>query len=94
MVLLNHVLSAIPLYYLAMFRIPKWVIYKINQIRKCFLWAGVENFIRRKYYLVHWDIVCRAKENGGGGILNLEQMNYALLYKWGWKLLYRDSQGI
>jgi hypothetical protein len=37
----------------------------------------------RKYYLVNWKSICCAKEFWGWGILNLEQKNCALLYKWG-----------
>jgi Reverse transcriptase (RNA-dependent DNA polymerase) len=83
LVLLNSVLSSITLYYISLFKIPAWVLSRIDQIRKRFLWAGVNSSTTRKYYLVRWATVCRAKEFGGWGIINLAQMNCALLCKWG-----------
>jgi hypothetical protein len=93
LVLLNSVLSSIPLYYISLFKIAAWVLFRIDQIRKRFLWAGVNSSTTRKYYLVRWATICRAKEFGGWGVINLAQMNCALLCKWGWKFLYKDSQG-
>jgi hypothetical protein len=48
-----------------MFKIPVWVLKKIDQIRKRFLWAGPD-MTKRKYYLVKWAIICRPKKNGFG----------------------------
>jgi hypothetical protein len=81
LVLLNYVLSSIPLYYISLFRIPAWVLSRIDQIRKRFLWAGVNSSSVRKYYLVRWATVCHAKEFGDWGIINLAHMNCALLCK-------------
>jgi hypothetical protein len=64
LILLKSVISIIHLYYLILFKVPKWVIIKIDQIRKRFLWAGFDA-LKRKYNLVNWPIVCRPKEFGG-----------------------------
>lgn len=40
-VLLNAVLSALPLYFMMVLRLPKWVITQIDKIRRRFLWHGV-----------------------------------------------------
>lgn len=40
--LVNSVLSAIPTYWLSLFKIPCWVIKKINRIRRDFLWSGTD----------------------------------------------------
>jgi hypothetical protein len=29
------------------------------------MWAGVASSLTKKYYLVKWDAICRAKEFGG-----------------------------
>ena len=52
--------------------------------RSRFLWqlAGPS---RKKYALLKWSKACLAKENGGLGILNLQEMNISLLLKWWWK---------
>jgi Reverse transcriptase (RNA-dependent DNA polymerase) len=80
LVLLNSVISAIPLYYIILFKIPCWVLIKIDRIRKRFLWAG-SDITSRKYHLIRWKVICRPKEFGGWGVLNLEFMNISFLCK-------------
>lgn len=48
-----------------------------------FFWQG--NSKKRKYYLVKWSKVCKAKKKGGLGIKNLRKMNVSLLVKWWWR---------
>jgi hypothetical protein len=40
LVLLNSVLTAKPLYYMSAFILPRWVIVKLDKIRRRFLWHG------------------------------------------------------
>jgi hypothetical protein len=40
----------------------------------------------KKIHLVHWNSVCTPKKQGGLGVLNLENMNDALLTKWLWNI--------
>ena len=79
--LLNSVLSAIPLYWLSIYRLPVKIRHKIDKIRRKFLWHG-GNSTRKKYHLVEWRVVCKSKNQGGLGILDLKLMNKALLAKW------------
>ena len=83
-ILLNFVLSSLPLYFMSVFRLPKWVLSRIDQLRHVFLWKGEET-VSRFYCLVNWDSVCWSKEQGSLGIKSLEQVNLALLTKWAWK---------
>ena len=46
----------------------------------------------RKYRLSKWDILCRSKEQGGRGIMNLKVQNKCLLSKWLFK--FTDEDGI
>ncbi len=55
-------------------------------MRRAFFWKG-GTAIKGGQCLVQWKVVCRSKEVGGLGILDLENMNMALLAKWWWKLL-------
>lgn len=41
---------------------------------------------KKKYHLVKWEEVCRPKEMGGLGVIDLDIMNVCLLCKWIWKL--------
>lgn len=40
LVLLNVVLSALPMYFMMVMQLPKWVIRKIEKIRRKFMWHG------------------------------------------------------
>jgi hypothetical protein len=93
LVLLNSVLSTIPLYYFTLFKILIWVIHKIDPIWKRFLWSGPE-ILKKKCHLVKWAIVCCPKDVGGWGVLNLEHMNVVFLFKCFWKYKYINEDGL
>ena len=44
-----------------------------------------------KYQLAKWDILCRPKDQGGLGILDLQTQNKCLLAKWIVNLLNTDG---
>lgn len=77
--LLNFVLSSIPLYTLSIYKIPLTVLKQIDKIRRRFLWQGTST--KKKYSLLDWKAVCIAKQFGDLGILDLRQINLALLLK-------------
>jgi hypothetical protein len=84
-VLLNYVLSSIPLYYISLYKVPSWCLLMIDKICKNFLWAGVDKGTNRHIALMRWSIICTPKQFGGLGLLNLKYMNQALLLKWWWR---------
>lgn len=84
-VLINAVITAIPLYILSYYKIPGWAATKIDRIRRNFFWGHTED--RRQICWIAWDKVCVPKERGGMGILNIRIFNESLLAKWWWKLL-------
>ncbi|KAK1301535.1 hypothetical protein QJS10_CPB12g01676 [Acorus calamus] len=84
LILLQAVLSNIPIFFLSLFKIPKGILNMIDVIRKRFLWSGPVRD-RRKVHLIKWDVVCSSKKMRGLGVLNLEDMNKALLSKWKWR---------
>ncbi len=84
--MVNSVLSNIPLYFLSIYRAPKWVVRRIEALRWAFFWKGGTS-VRGGQCLVQWKSVCRSKKDGGLGVLDLASMNAALLAKWWWKLL-------
>ena len=78
LVLLNSVLSSLPMFMMSFFEIPKGK--NLDHYRSRFFWQGSSN--KHKYRLAKWDILCRPKDQGGLGILNLQLQNKCLLAKW------------
>lgn len=88
--LMNSVLSTIPTYWMSIFRMPCWVIKKNDRIRRDFLWSG-HDINHPRCHLVRWNNLCRPRDQGGWGILDLARFNQALLGKWWWKFMTDPS---
>lgn len=80
-IFLNSVLSAIPIYWLSIFKIPSKIRMRIDKLRKRFLWYGSDS-VRKKYCLVSWDAVCKSKNQWRLGVMNLSRLNQSLSAKW------------
>lgn len=79
LIFVNSMLFALPSY-ISIFKLSKWMINKIDKIKRAFLWKG-DNTVSGFYYLVNWDQVCKSKMQGSLGIKNLEQINLSLVAK-------------
>lgn len=64
--LVKSVLSTIPVYFMTCFLLPQWVIQRIDQIRKSFLW-GKNDKVTRGISLINWELVCLPTDYGGMG---------------------------
>jgi len=80
LVLLNSVLSSLPMFMMSFFEIPKGVVKNLDHFRSRFFWQGSSD--KHKYRLAKCDILCRPKDQGGLGILDLQLQNKCLLSKW------------
>ena len=89
LVLLNSVLSSLPMFMMSFFEIPKGVLKNLDHFRSRFFLQGSSD--KHKYRLAKWDILCRPKEQGGLGILDLQLQNKSLLAKWLVKLLNTEG---
>ena len=78
------------MFMMSFFKIPKGVIKNLDHYRSRFFWQGYSD--KHRYRLARWDILCRPKDQGGLGILNLQLQNKCLLAKWPVNLL--NSEGI
>ena len=80
--LIIYILKSLPLYSMALFKIPSGVAEKLKSIQRQFLWSGLED--KRKFHWVDWSTVCSIKCKGALGIGNIRAINHALLAKWVW----------
>ena len=63
--LIRSTLSNMPIYLLSLFRMPKSVKSRLENIQRDFMWGG--GSIIRKIYLVNWNSVNQGKDKGGFG---------------------------
>ncbi|KAJ4785579.1 RNA-directed DNA polymerase (reverse transcriptase)-related family protein [Rhynchospora pubera] len=75
------VISSIPIYFLSVFLLPKWVLNSIDKLRRQFIW-GESSAITP----LNWTTVCLPKALGGFGLRNLQLQNITLLIRWWWRL--------
>ena len=59
LVLINSVLSSLPIFMLSFFEIPKRVLEKIESFRSRFFWQNDQH--KKKYRLVKWKLICQPK---------------------------------
>jgi hypothetical protein len=79
-VLINSVLTSLPLYHFSVFKVPKGVLKTLIGMQRDFLW-GI-SFEKRKTTWVSWDVIVKPKNLGGLGTKDLELFHYSLLGKW------------
>jgi hypothetical protein len=70
LVLINSVLSSLPMYIMSFFRIPKGVLEKLDYYRSRFFWQCDEH--KKKYRLAKWSILHKPRSAGGMGIIDLD----------------------
>lgn len=83
LVLLNSVLSTFTVYWMSVHEMPMWVRRQIDKIRRAWLWKGQE-FCHGGHCKVAWGRICRPRELGGLGILDLQRFGVALRLRWLW----------
>jgi hypothetical protein len=57
LVLINSVLSSLPMFMMSFFELPKRVLEKINYLRSRSYWQNDQH--NRKYRLAKWEILCQ-----------------------------------
>jgi hypothetical protein len=78
--MLNSVLSSLLMFYLCSLKVYQWVLTEVDKyIRHC-LWRD-KDLPKKNPPLAAYDLVCRPKDQGGLGLLNLSVQNDYLLIK-------------
>jgi hypothetical protein len=75
----NSVLSALPTFYMCMLKLNKTIIKTVDRARRHCLWEKKDKEGHNSR--AAWQMVCRPKDKGGLGVINLEIQNDALLLK-------------
>ncbi|GJW37557.1 hypothetical protein Tco_0060477, partial [Tanacetum coccineum] len=73
------VLGAIPIYHMSLFKVPKKVLQRLENIR-CHFFHGIENNERKPIW-VKWSKVLASIEKGGLGVSSFFALNRAILFK-------------
>jgi hypothetical protein len=68
------------MFYLCSLKLYQWVINEIDKYRRHCLWRD-KDLQKKNPPLAAWDLVCRPKDQGGLGVLNLSVQNDCLLMK-------------
>jgi hypothetical protein len=89
LILLNSVVSSIPVFYFSIFKAPNSIWKRLDVLRKRFFWKGAKHEGRFLQPL-KWEQICLPKDRRGLGIKSLKHFNDALLLKWVVKLLQGD----
>jgi hypothetical protein len=89
LILINSVLTSLPMFLLSFFEIPIGVRKGLDFFRSRFFWQSDGH--KKKYRLTKWNIICRPKDQGGLGIEVLETKNRCLLCKWLFKLMNEEG---
>ncbi|KAM0877047.1 hypothetical protein ACQ4PT_035764 [Festuca glaucescens] len=84
LVLVKHVLAAMPIFEMLAIAPPIWLSKAIDKLGRGFLWAKDEVAPGGKC-LVKWRTLCQPMELGGLGIPNLQATSIALRTRWLWQ---------
>ncbi|GJY53286.1 RNA-directed DNA polymerase, eukaryota [Tanacetum coccineum] len=87
--LLKSVLGSTPIYNMSIFKVPKTVLNKMENLRRNFF-NGIQEG-DRKITWVKWHTVLAAKKFGGLGVSSFFALNRGLLAKWVWRFLSQDN---
>jgi hypothetical protein len=77
--LVNSVVTSLAIYAMCSVRIPPKILEHLDKLRRCCLWTKKSEDGAKANPLVAW--VCRPKNKGGLGIIDLKVQNQALLLK-------------
>ncbi|GAU32684.1 hypothetical protein TSUD_145580 [Trifolium subterraneum] len=88
-VLINSVLSSIPIFFLSYMKMPLKVWREVVRLQRNFLWGGISK--TRRISWVRWEDICKPKVEGGLGIRDLRLVHLSLLAKWRRRLLLEEE---
>ena len=79
--LVNSVITSLAIYAMCSIRLPKKILEYLDKLRRYCLWAKNTDDGPKAISLAVWDLVCRPKNRGGLGIIDIRVQNQGLLLK-------------
>jgi hypothetical protein len=87
-ILIKVVLESLPVYWMALTKIPATILRSIRQLIFSFLWTGCKT---NGYHLCNWETISKPKKMGGWGLRNLPFFNRALLANTLWRIIMKTG---
>lgn len=87
--LIKSTLNSIPNHLMQLIKIPNYIIQRMEQYQKNFLW--VSNAQRKRMHMVKWEVITTLKSQGRLGIQKLKAKNLALLASTAWRLFQNQQ---
>nr|XP_010314353.1 uncharacterized protein LOC104645042 [Solanum lycopersicum] len=88
--LVQTVLFGVQAYWAQLFLFPAKLIKLIDSMCRSYLWSGVGKVTRKA--LIAWKRVCRPKNEGGMGLINMQLWNRAAIAKLCWDLANKEDK--
>ncbi|KAE8803655.1 hypothetical protein D1007_20501 [Hordeum vulgare] len=83
LVLLKTGLSSLAIYMMTIHKLPAWVLKRLTQICRSWLWSG-DTTANAGNCRVAWTLICRPKCLVGLGVVDLKKFGRALRIRWLW----------
>ncbi|GKD70486.1 hypothetical protein Tco_1324576 [Tanacetum coccineum] len=87
--LVKSVLGSMPIFYMALFKVPSGILHTLESIRSHFFKG--HDMSSKKASWVNWNKVIAPKEKGGLGVSSLYALNRGLMFKWVWRFISQGS---
>ncbi|XP_073360244.1 uncharacterized protein [Aegilops tauschii subsp. strangulata] len=81
LMLVNSVITSLGIYAMCSIKIPPRVLEHLDKLRRYCLWAKSSDEGTKAVSLAAWEMVCRPKNKGGLGVVDLKIQNQGLLLK-------------
>nr|GEW66941.1 RNA-directed DNA polymerase, eukaryota [Tanacetum cinerariifolium] len=87
--LVKSVLGSMPIFHMAMFKVPAGVLCTLEKIRSHFF--NGHDISSKKVSWVCWKKILAQKDRGGLGMSSLYALNRGMMFKWVWRFLNHDK---
>lgn len=88
--LAKSVLASLPIFQMQLEKLPAWVHKNLDKAVRSCIWGGYDG--KRGVHLLSWEVLTKAKVDGGANIRRAKEMNWALLAKLAWRTLKCTDQ--